>query len=132
MSYSWMSPPRRSRRRVGYRNPVSRCGGEFVLVDEAAEEVAPPNLKIIRQRTGSDRRDASVGIGWLQVEGPGGAARGVHKLGRRADPSDLQRDRIYAPHEPGGAGCSSSGSVDRVATSLAAALSIELRCPAAE
>jgi hypothetical protein len=31
--------------------------------------------------------------------------RGVHKLGRRLDPPDLQRDRIYVPHvRPGGEG----------------------------
>lgn len=48
-----------------------------------------------------------------RAENLGREARGVHKLGRRLDPPDLQRDRMCAPH-----------ALKRVAPAIAAATTV--------
>jgi hypothetical protein len=60
---------------------------------EALTSVVPPATKASRRSPGK-RRLAGSQASWRRCSnGPWGA-----QLGRRLDPRDLQRDRIYAPH----------------------------------
>jgi hypothetical protein len=77
--------------------------GEWRVHAETPERAATEEGQLERFATSLEQNDDALGAA-ASLDTVRGtlSARGVHKLGRRPDPPVFQRDRIYAPHGPGG------------------------------